>query len=425
MAGAVQHAKLDSITARSRLKRGRQPHWQALVPGKVHLGWQCWKGDPQGRWVLRRYIGSHVNANGKRIGQYRTTTLGRADDNAAADGMSFAQADAAARAMVNIPQAKNHQLTVRDAVALYDADKLAAGAAPSGCRAPVHILPDLGDLVVAELTTERLRQWLTTMAAAPAQLRPRAGKPQYKAAPVTEDDYRQRRATANRTLTLLKAVLNHAFDEGHVANRDAWGRRLKPFKGVDHARMRYLQVAEAQRLLNACDEDFRQLVRAALETGCRYSELCRLVVRDFNPDSGTVHIRKSKSGKPRDVRLTEEGIAFFRQHCAGRAGDDLMLVRRDDATWKKSNQVLLMRTTCARGAITPPINFHGLRHTWASLAVMNGVPLIVVARNLGHVNTNMVQKHYGHLADDYISEAIKAGAPRYGMSAPGKVASLR
>jgi hypothetical protein len=38
MAGAVKHVKLESRTARGRLKRGRQPHWQALVPGKVHLG---------------------------------------------------------------------------------------------------------------------------------------------------------------------------------------------------------------------------------------------------------------------------------------------------------------------------------------------------------------------------------------------------
>ena len=36
---------------------------------------------------------------------------------------------------------------------------------------------------------------------------------------------------------------------------------------------------------------------------------------------------------------------------------------------------------------TPPINFHGLRHTWASHAVMNGMPLIVVAKNLGHSTT--------------------------------------
>ncbi len=49
------------------------------------------------------------------------------------------------------------------------------------------------------------------------------------------------------------------------------------------ARIRYLTVAEAQRLINASDPEFRPLVRAALETGCRYSELTRLEVQDFNP----------------------------------------------------------------------------------------------------------------------------------------------
>jgi hypothetical protein len=90
MAGTVKHAKLESRTARSRLKRGRQPHWQALVPGRVHLGYQCWKGDAAGRWVLRRYIGNY---------KYRSTTLGRADDAAPADGqnvLSFEQAEAKA-----------------------------------------------------------------------------------------------------------------------------------------------------------------------------------------------------------------------------------------------------------------------------------------------------------------------------------------
>ena len=66
MAGTVKHAKLESRTARSRLKRGRQPHWQALVPGKVHLGYQCWKGDAVGRWVLRRYIGDSKYSRGSQ-----------------------------------------------------------------------------------------------------------------------------------------------------------------------------------------------------------------------------------------------------------------------------------------------------------------------------------------------------------------------
>jgi hypothetical protein len=113
MAGTVKHARLESQSARNRLKRGRQPHWQALVDGKVHLGWQCWKGDAAGRWVLRRYIGNR---------KYRTIALGLADDAAAADGvrvLSYEQAEAKARAMVEMPNGKIERLTVRQALDRY------------------------------------------------------------------------------------------------------------------------------------------------------------------------------------------------------------------------------------------------------------------------------------------------------------------
>jgi integrase len=241
---------------------------------------------------------------------------------------------------------------------------------------------------------------------------------------VTDEAKRRRQASANRVLTILKAALNHAFDEGHVANCDAWGRKLKPFRDVEVARVRYLTITEAQRLLNACDPDFRSLVRAALETGCRYGELTRLEVADYNPDTGALHIRKSKSGKPRHVILTEEGDAFFRQHCAGRAGDTVMFTHDDGRPWRAGHQARPMSAACARAGIAP-CGFHQLRHTWASLAVMAGMPLMVVARNLGHVNTEMVEKHYGHLSESYVTEAIRARAPRYGGLPPGKVVPLR
>jgi len=37
---------------------------------------------------------------------------------------------------------------------------------------------------------------------------------------------------------------DHAYDEGHVANRDGWGRKLKPFRGVGVAKVAYLTVAQ-------------------------------------------------------------------------------------------------------------------------------------------------------------------------------------
>lgn len=84
-----------------------------------------------------------------------------------------------------------------------------------------------------------------------------------------------------------------------------------------------------------------------------------------------------------------------------------------------------MAAACARARLTPAVSFHALRHTWASLAAMAGVPLLIVARNLGHTDTRMVEKHYGHLTQSFITEAIRAGAPRYGGKISKRVVPLR
>jgi integrase len=83
----------------------------------------------------------------------------------------------------------------------------------------------------------------------------------------------------------------------------------------------------------------RILVRAALETGARYQELARLRVADFNPDSGTLHIRKSKANRNRHVVLTDDGREFFAGLVVGRKGADPMLRRE----WKQSQQDPLSR----------------------------------------------------------------------------------
>jgi predicted transcriptional regulator len=55
--------------------------------------------------------------------------------------------------------------------------------------------------------------------------------------------------------------------------------------------------------------------------------------------------------------------------------------------------------------------------------VMDGVPLMVVARNLGHADTWMVEKHYGHLAPSYMREAIRAAKP-LGIGEAAKVVPM-
>ena len=181
---------------------------------------------------------------------------------------------------------------------------------------------------------------------------------------------------------------------------------------MKRSRARYLTLAECKRLINASDPEFRPLVRAALETGARYGELCRLKCGDFNPDSGTVYFSLTKPGESRHVILTADGAAFFADLVAGRSAADPMFGR----VWRPSQQARPMRAACERAKITPPVGIHQLRHSWASLTVMAGTPLPVVARNLGHSDSRMVEKHYGHLAPSYVAETIRANAPRFGAA---------
>ena len=413
MARRVRDKALDSREARRRLKIRGKPYYRAIERG-LHLGYRRLGDGQAGTWVARHYVGEQ---------QYEVARIGPADDNSDADGVAvldFWQAQEAARkAMVertHLAHGKYGPITVGDAMDEYIAylDHNKKSGADARYRDRALIRPALGDVEVAKLTADHLRKWMTQMARTPARLRTREGLKQQYAALDTAEAKRARKVTANRTLITLKAALNRAWKEGKVASNAEWSR-VEKFKDVDTARIRYLSVTEAKRLINACDPDFRLLVQAALETGSRLGELVALQVHDFNPDSGTLAIRQSKSGKSRHVVLTDEGSAFFRQLCAGHPGSATMLLRADGQPWGRAQQSPLMAAACERAKITPAINFHGLRHTWASLAVMGGMPLMVVAKNLGHRDTRMVEMHYGHMAPNYVADAVREHAPRFGF----------
>jgi integrase len=285
-----------------------------------------------------------------------------------------------------------------------------------------NILFELGDALVVKLTTRRLLDWHRAIAERPRRWRSRPGAKANLAAFDRKDveAVRRRRATANRVLTYLKAALNHAWRSGVVPSDDAW-RRVKPFKSVDAPVIRYLSRDEITRLLNGCEGAFRDLLHAALLTGCRYGELCRLKVADYNPDVGTLTIREGKSGHVRHVTLTDEAPELIERLIAGRSPDDCLL-RRDDARgWKRAEQLRPMRDACTRAGIAPAVGFHVLRHTHASMLAMRGVPMAVIARQLGHSDTRMTERHYAHLAPNYVTDTIRANFPRLMASAPAVV----
>lgn len=448
MARLIRNQKLDTRNARQKLQgdRNRIYYGDLGVDGAA-LGYR-WLPDGA-KWLLRRYKGE---------GKYQFHTLGMADDRADADGitvLSYRQAQENGRALHLELTAKERHIalpalesdddpatyTVRAAIDDYLADQRRRGKRSVGdaqTRANALILPLLGDVTLAQLTTKQLRAWRDGVAAAPPRRRQRIdpSRPSHKGAkaaaappapydPTDEDTMRRRRASTNRIWTILRAALNHAHLDKGIGNPEVW-RAVKPFDRVSAARLVYLRTDEATRLINAAEAEphFRDLLQAALATGARYGELCALHVRDFDPDNGTVFIAVSKSGKARHIDLTDEGMVLFTRLTAGRRGSDILLLRSDGRAWKKSEQIRPLARAC-KAANLAPINFHALRHTWASLAIMAGVPLQVAAGNLGHADTRMVERHYGHLAPSYKRNVIRQFAPKFGAETPSTVVRIK
>jgi integrase len=100
-----------------------------------------------------------------------------------------------------------------------------------------------------------------------------------------------------------------------------------------------------------------------------------------------------------------------------------MLAREDGQPWRASNQIRPMLEACKAASIVGG-SFHTLRHTAASHFVMAGVPLNVVAHNLGHADTRMTERHYAHLAPSYVAETIRKFAPVFGTEEDSNIVSI-
>jgi len=418
MARTVRNAKLDTRSARARLPAKKSGYWVPIARGFA-LGYR--KGAKGSVWLARL-----IDSKGRR-----EAMLGSADDALDADGeriLDYAQAQTKARDWLASLDAegKAGPYTINRCLDDYIADyKRRGGKALDRLEitADAFIRPQLGDHEVGALTAPMIRQWHAAVAEAPARLRTRKTATRRNVRDIDLEDsdaVRQRRASANRIFGVLKAALNLAFREGLAVSDEAW-RRVKPFREASAPKIRYLDHTEAQRLVNACESDFRPLVQCALLTGCRYGEIVTFRVGDFDRDAGTVSVRASKAGRPRHVVLTEDGITLFERHGAGKAGTAPVFTRSGGGLWGRSHQHRPLREACRRAGVDPPASFHILRHTYATHLLQAGAPLPVIAANLGHSDTRMTERHYAHLVPSHVAQVIRATMPRLGLVEPTAV----
>ena len=213
---------------------------------------------------------------------------------------------------------------------------------------------------------------------------------------------------ANKGLELLRQIMNFAIARGHVEKNPTHGIRLNRRPKLT----RFLSREEIDRLHLVLDAQTgmgnRQqadIVRLLLLTGCRKGEILKLRWSEVQADG--IVLADSKTG-PRRVPLNSQARAILDRQL--RSESPFVFPSPIDPSRPRSHELPLWYRV-RREARIEDVRLHDLRHTHASHAVMNGVPVPVVSRMLGHSNVRMTLR-YAHLGD----REIEAEAERIGTA---------
>ncbi|MYD99904.1 MAG: tyrosine-type recombinase/integrase [Alphaproteobacteria bacterium] len=233
--------------------------------------------------------------------------------------------------------------------------------------------------------------------------------------------------TANAALDLLGHILNHALALGHA--------ETNPTRGIERntgrKMTRFLSREEIARLHRVLDRhaegsqsEAQQVdtIRLLLLTGCRKGEIMRLRREEVKGDR--LELRDSKTG-PRTVLLNGPAREIVARRMAegpgsGGASPGPRSGGTSSSPWLFPSVRDPSRPQCRglplwyrarREAGIEDVRLHDLRHTVASQAAMNGVPLPTVARLLGHSNVRMTMR-YAHVGD----REVEAAAERVGRA---------
>ena len=213
---------------------------------------------------------------------------------------------------------------------------------------------------------------------------------------------------ANHALDLLTQIINFAIARGHLDTNPARAVERNPRRVLT----RFLSREEISRLHRVLDRQTRDsrreqadIIRLLLLTGCRRSEILRL--RWSEVDRDRLVLADGKTG-PRIVPLsTPARRVLERRPCGG--SPFVFPSPRDPARPRSRNIAFWYRARHEAGI--EDVRLHDLRHTHASHAVMNGVPVPVVSRLLGHSDVRSTLR-YAHLGD----REVEAAAERVGQS---------
>ncbi|PTX57413.1 phage integrase family protein [Litoreibacter ponti] len=267
-----------------------------------------------------------------------------------------------------------------------------------------HIIPRLGQLPVEELCQSVFTQFcVDVLETAPKRGRGTQGG-RVRLQELDHERLRKRKKTLNTVIGILRTAIEMSWENGDVESDRYW-RRIRRVPHADTPRQFFLTRAQAKRLIASCRPDLALLVQGALYTGCRVSELTRLKARDVGCHLFGIYVEPMKSYRGRYVVLPNEGMTFFLDQVEGTDDEDLVFRMSSGRSWFGCHKHLF-KEAVRRAGLPEGFVFHGLRHTYASQLVQAGTPLAMVAKQLGHTNTDTVSRTYGHLCCDGLENEI-------------------
>ena len=211
--------------------------------------------------------------------------------------------------------------------------------------------------------------------------------------------------TVNNCLTVLRTILNAAV---------SWDFLLKSpqikLLRVGPQEFRFLSFEESKEFIKICPPGWRPMVVFALHTGLRIGELLALRWTNIDLKAKLMRVRYSnwegtigttKNGKIRDIPLNDLALHSLKQVFSA---DDLVFGDKNGNpfTYRQANYAL---EKACRGTSFKGVQWHTLRHTFASHLAMRGVPLRAIQDLLGH-STQVMTERYAHLSPHISRDAV-------------------
>jgi integrase len=228
---------------------------------------------------------------------------------------------------------------------------------------------------------------------------------------------------------VLSVALNQAVDDGLLPSNPA--ARVKKAALRGESPMRALSTEEASRLISAAEGTRDEaLITLALRTGMRQGELAALRWEDLDlSEKGSVTVRRSadtrtrtrvsttKTGEERRVGIGARTVAVLKAHkkrqleermaASSWADPSLVFPNTKGKVRRRDSVMRSLRKMLAEADLPAEIRFHDLRHTAATLAIKQGIPIPTVSKMLGHSDPAMTLRRYAHVLDDMREDAAR------------------